>query len=200
MRMRKLRISWVRVVVLGALFLVPLTPSVTAEVYSWTTEDGTRAWTDDRDSVPPRYADQVRVLGEKDSGLQGYERLTRPDPAASDRYADRLAQRLEHLRRVNDQPTAAATARRAAPSATTLSLSTGGVNSPRIDLSTSGAPGEEPLIVEPVLTKRHGAVRTRRSTVVRQGDKTVAIIKGRRHHTNPNDDIYDEEDLDEGRF
>jgi len=41
-------------------------------------------------------------------------------------------------------------------------------------------------------------VRTRRATIVKQGDKILAIMKGRSHHVDVTSDIYDEDAL-EGR-
>ena len=38
-------------------------PAATAEVYGWRTEDGGYAFTDDREHVPARYADQAKALG-----------------------------------------------------------------------------------------------------------------------------------------
>ena len=41
-------------------------------------------------------------------------------------------------------------------------------------------------------------MRTRRATIVKQGDKILAIMKGRSHHVDVTSDIYDEDAL-EGR-
>ena len=48
--------------------------------------------------------------------------------------------------------------------------------------------------------KRTGDFRTRRVTVIRQGDKTVAVVKGSPVHQNPSTDIYDEDALEKGEF
>ena len=42
-------------------------------------------------------------------------------------------------------------------------------------------------------------VRTRRATIVKQGDKMLAIMKGRSHHFDVNSDIHDEDELLEAR-
>lgn len=177
-----------------ALGLLIAAPVAQAEMYTWRTEDGGHAYTDDPDQVPARYRGQARVVGAKK--LEDYERFTRQDPAAGKRYADRLAERLAHLREVN-APQARATAPATAPvPQRTLSLATGDDDAPRIDVPVGH--GEGPIVVEPVNAKRTGDFRTRRVTVIRQGDQTLAVIKGNPHHFNPLDDIHDEEELEAG--
>ena len=56
------------------------------------------------------------------------------------------------------------------------------------------------LVVEPVTTKPDGWIRTRRTTLVRQGDQTIAVLKGRKRETNPSTDFLDEDDLEQGRY
>jgi hypothetical protein len=53
-------------------------------------------------------------------------------------------------------------------------------------------------VIEPVLAKRSGDVVTRRVTVIRQGGRTIAVIKGNSHQYNPSTDIHDEEELENG--
>ena len=75
-----------------------------------------------------------------------------------------------------------------------ISVATGsGNNAPRVQFPADGATGE-PLVLEPVLTKSTGDTRTRRATVVKQGGRTVAVLKGPRHNRGPQD-ILDEEAL-----
>ena len=83
----------------GLLALGLAAPAAAETVYSWRTEDGGYAFTDDEKAIPERYraAAKPRQVG----GLSGYERLTLEDPAATSRYAERLAARLDHLRSVN---------------------------------------------------------------------------------------------------
>ena len=55
-----------------------------------------------------------------------------------------------------------------------------------------------PIVIEPIHSKQDGRPLTRRTTIVKQGDKILAIMKGRSHHFNASSDVYDEEAL-EGR-
>lgn len=162
-------------------------------IYSWETEDGVYAFTDDVKSVPERYRDQVQTRSS--AALEDYERFTPQVPSASDRYAEQLAARLEHLRAVNgggaaEQP--AQGERREA--ARTVTLRIGDEDSPSIDITASG--DERPIVMEEVFTHPFGKVKTRRSVVVRQGDKTLAIVKPRLRETDVARDILYEEELE----
>ena len=52
----------------------------------------------------------------------------------------------------------------------------------------------EPLVIEPRLMAAPGDFRTRRVTIVRQGDKTLAVIKSSQHNYNVSQDILNEDD------
>ncbi len=175
------------------------TQALAGPFYSYTTEDGVFAYTDDAKAVPKRYARQVREIAPK--RLSSYERFTVQDGTAADRYAERLAARLDHLRQANAQSPTHGVARGGSTGfPPMISVSTGtGANSPRVHFPTGGSAGAEPLVLEPILTKRSGDVRTRRTTLVRQGDRIVAVLMGPRHVRNPSTDIHDEDALVSGR-
>lgn len=179
------------------LGLVLAAPPAMAEIFSWRTEDGGYAYTDDRDQVPARYAAQVKVLPSRK--LADYARFTPQDDAASHHYAGRLAERLSHLRALN--ATSHSVAAPAVTSAAvlpqrTISLSTGDSRAPEIQVPVGQGSG--PIVVEPVNAKRSGDIRTRRVTVIRQGGETLAVIKGSSHIHNPATDIHDEDELEAG--
>ena len=163
-----------------------------AEVYAWRTEDGGYAFTDDPDAIPARYQDQVTTRGSR--GLDSYSRFTPQDSKATNEHAERVAERLERLRRFNAsgaesslQPAGSRGTR-----ARSISVSTGRRDAQRIDIATEGDGG--PLVVERVRTIGAGKATTNHSTLVKQDGKVVAIIKGRSRETNLSDFI-DEEDL-----
>ena len=112
-----------------ALGLVLAAPAAFAEMYSWRTEDGGYAFTDNREHVPARYADQVTVMPSRK--LADYERFTPQDDAARSEQADRLAERLSYLRSLNaPAPYIAAPAVTSAATQRTMSLSTGDPRAP----------------------------------------------------------------------
>lgn len=163
-----------------------------ADVFAWRTEDGVFAYTDDAKRIPKRYADEaVRV---RDTQLREYPRLTREDTATTQALAERLQKRLDHLRRLNAPTPAPAEA--VTPGPTRISVATG--NGSAIDLVADDA-SAEPIVVEPILSHSSNESRTRRATLVTQGDRTLAVVKSRSHHYNVNEDIYDEDALDARR-
>jgi hypothetical protein len=194
----------------GASALVSslLAAPIAADVIAYRTEDGVFAYTDDRDKVPARYAaDAVTV---RDTALQTYPRLTLEDTPAARAVTASLEKRLDYLRQLNAASAAerevanAANAANAAAKSTVISIPTGtlgkdgkGVAPPSIEVTANAS--DAPIVVEPILTKEDGRARTRRATIVKQGDKVVAIMMGRSHHVDVNSDIYDEDELLEQR-
>lgn len=191
----------------GASALVSslLAAPIAADVIAYRTEDGVFAYTDDRDKVPARYAaDAVTV---RDSALQTYPRLTLEDTPAARAVTASLEKRLDYLRQLNAASAAereVANAANAAAKSTVISIPTGtlgkdgkGVAPPSIEVTANAS--DAPIVVEPILTKEDGRARTRRATIVKQGDKVVAIMMGRSHHVDVNSDIYDEDELLEQR-
>ena len=114
----------------------------------------------------------------------------------------RLEKRLDYLRQLNAASAAEReVAANAAAQSTVISIPTGtagaSVTSPSIEVAADAS--DAPIVVEPILTKEDDRARTRRTTIVKQGDKILAIMKGRSHHFDVNSDIYDEDALLEQR-
>ena len=111
----------------------------------------------------------------------------------------RLEKRLDYLRQLNAASAAEReVAANAAAQRTVISIPTGTLGKrtaspPSIEVAAGAS--DEPIVVEPILTKEGDRVRTRRATIVKQGDKILAIMKGRSHHFDVNSDIYDEDAL-----
>ena len=170
-------------------------PAAAQTIYGWRTEDGAYAYTDDPKAIPARYKGQAKPQAA--APLQDYARFTQEDSAAAERYAKRLATRLEHLRALNaptaTQATVASTGSLTA-GATTVSLQLGGENAPKLGLAVRADAG--PVVVEKVLTRPRGKSHVRHSIVVRQGGRTLAVVKSRSRQTNLSTDIYDERDLE----
>jgi hypothetical protein len=188
-------LSWKSGAVAGACLVLGFAHAAAADVYTWRTEDGGYAYTDDRDQIPARYRAQAKRVGS--TSLRDYERYTPQDPEATSRYAERLERRLAVLREVNATP---APARDEAPatSSGSLLISTGDGNAPALSLPMQ-ANGGEPMVIEEVTSKRTGDARTRRSTVVRQGGRVVTVILGEPHIHDPNG-FVDEEALEAGEL
>jgi hypothetical protein len=159
---------------IAAAVLVFGVPAMAGEIYSWRTEDGAYAFTDDAKAVPPRYRDQAKV-GES-GGLTGYSRLTAAEPGAGSDYAQRLASRLEHLRALN-QGLEAARAPQATPAGQTLEVRSGDLN---VGVPMDGG-STGPLVIDSVRFRHKGELATRHNVVVSKGGETLAVIKGKRN-------------------
>ena len=73
-----------RTAAIATVTLIFALPALAGEIYSWRTEDGGYAFTDDEKAIPPRYRDQIEI--QRIEGLGDYPRLTTPDAGASDAY------------------------------------------------------------------------------------------------------------------
>lgn len=186
--------------ILAAGFALSLAgPVSAADLYRWKTDDGTIAYTDNVKHIPPRY----RKVAEKISTgtLQGYARYT-PDRSAAKgtevAVADPFDQRRATNAAVNSPPAAP-------PTQPTQTVSQS--NNPLVRLGPQGEPALEvspsgessgPLIVEQKRYRMPGGFVTRTDTVVRQGDKIIAVVKPSPHGLDSinTSDIQDERDLE----
>lgn len=191
-----MRTRFFGLVLVVALNAALAAPSAADPVYSWRTEDGGYSFTDDPKSIPARYRDQAKM---RETGrLHDYKRYTPSDGDATERYSEQLTQRLEHLRAVNQEP-------RAAGHQGASHDAQGGVSEPTISMQSANdfepsvefdqSLGGEPIIVDTLFTRPAGKIVTRQSTVVRQGDKVISIVRPRLREINVATDIHDESEL-----
>jgi hypothetical protein len=176
-----------------------LAAPIAADIIAYRTEDGVFAYTDDHDKVPARYAaDAVTV---RDSALQTYPRLTLEDTPAARAVTSRLEKRLDYLRQLNAASAAEReVAANSAAQSTVISIPTGrsGANGTQPSIEIAASASDAPIVIEPIHSKQDGRATTRRTTIVKQGDKILAVMKGQSHHFNASTDVYEEEAL-EGR-
>jgi len=158
----------------ASLLLLLAVPALAGEIYTWRTEDGTTAFTDDAKAIPARYRAQVKTR--EAEGIEQYNRYTGPKPGAQSDYAERLAARLEHLRALNDHLYAPAAPTRpvAQPS---VALNTQDLT---IDTPTDGA-AAEPTLIQKFRTQYPGEEGTRHDTAISRGGKVLTVVKGERH-------------------
>ena len=188
MRSRFLRLAGAAALVAGLA-----APAAADPVYSWRTEDGGYAFTDDPKGVPARYRDQAQV---RETGrLHDYKRYTPADGAASERYAEQLTSRLEHLRAVNDERVASSDERavRGSGPQTAISMQSEDDFAPSVEVNQGT--GGEPILVDTLFTRPEGRAVTRQTTVVRQGDKILSVVRPRLREWNITTDIHDESEL-----
>lgn len=158
--------------IIATLTLIFAAPALAGEIYSWRTEDGGYAFTDDEKAIPPRYRDRVETR--KIEGLGDYHRLTAPEAGSNDAYSRRLADRLDHLRSLNRNLDAAYAPRPVETGVESLAVQTGRFN---LGVPLEGE-GDGPLVIEKVRFRHQGEMATRHNLVVRKGDEVLAVIKG----------------------
>ena len=192
-------------ILLGAiLFIAMAGPAFAGNVYSWVTEDGTYAFTDDAKRIPATYRSEAksRPMGD----LKRYGRYTVDRTGKG--YTDRLDQRRADLReRASAEPSNVTAAPTSMPG-TTSGLkyavpfigggSPGGHRGAQMQLGLGG-PGMgdngEPMSVESLRMQPSQGQATRHVTVVKQGDRVVAVIKGEIRDRSP--EGIKESDLDQ---
>jgi len=170
-------------------------PSAAESYYSYRTDEGAYAFTDDAKAIPEAYRGQAQRKAL--SSLRGYERLTPSDSRATSDYAKRLDERLATLREMNQQAKAEQAAQSPRASAPTIALQTGGSDGPLLQITPAdGDASDTPIIVETLSAHAGDGIVTRDNTVVRQGDKTLAIVRSRAREWNLSEDIHIESDLE----
>ena len=170
-------------------------PAFAGSLYAWRSEDGVYSYTDDQNAVPERYRDAAKLSESK--SLEDYDRFTVQVGSSGPGHEERLRERLHALREASEQRVAPAPTQEPAArqGGATVSLGSAGPGQPRVELSAADPNTHEPIVIEPLITRRPGDSHTRRSTVIRQGDRTLVIVKGDRHQRSPTSDVIDERDL-----
>lgn len=187
-------------IVLGVCLLIGLAgPAFAGNVYSWVTEDGTHAFTDDPKRIPEKHKAEVktRALGE----LKRYDRYT-VDRKDKD-YEERLRARQSELRERDSAQTIVIGGNGAPANGAgivynmpfNVGRSGGGQRGPGMQLPLAGAAGsDEPLTVESVRVESTEGASTRHWTIVKQGDRIISVFKGERRDRDTSQ--YSESDFD----
>ena len=183
----KAGIAPVLVAVIG-MGLVFATPAVAGEIFSWKAENGEVAFTDNPKKIPARYRRQVQTRTSE--RVEDYARFSSGQPEATHRYAEQLAARVEYLRRFNSDRYAANVAPDALNGVANIKVR-------GIDLRLPAADIDAPIIVENLRVMSDGQIVTRHDMVVRQGGRTLAIMRGRQEgESGGASNILDEEELE----
>ena len=158
-------------------------------IYSWETEEGTLAFTDDPKQIPARYRAVATSRGREDLGR--YERASVSATASAVPHADRLDRRLAYLRSLNGAVAMAAPgipgeASSEAAFLVRTSGSSRGVSTQVGFAVSEGPPGasSEPIVTDNVRVMPADSDATRHITVVRQGDKILSVVKPQQNQTS----------------
>ncbi len=173
---------------LGAFLVVGLAgPAFAGNVYSWVTEDGTYAFTDDSKRIPAKHRAEARKrpMGK----LTRYERFTEVSSGTKEPYAERIRERRSALREM------AATAPLGAVVGGLQSQGPGVVYSVPVSGGGSGRGGgrgasiQVPVgdqasagpgltTIESIRVKPRRNMATRHWTVIKTDGRIVTVIKG----------------------
>ena len=188
--------------VVGTILVVGLAgPAFAGNVYSWVTEDGTYAFTDDSKRIPAKHRSEAkrRSMGK----LTRYERYTEINADVEKPYAERIRERRDALRDVaavapqgaivggmaSSDPGMGYTlpvggGSRGARSTASVWVPLEKTAMQRIDEDEAG-----PTVIESKRMRTPGRLTTRHWTFITKGDKVVTVIKGENRDRKPNEAI-----------
>jgi len=170
--------NWVARVGATALAFALGASASAGTLYSWKTEDGTFAYTNEKKRIPAKYKGEAQKSQMK--SMKSYSRFT-PGPKIDDTaYGDRIVQRLEVLHAASSEAAASA----AGPfvgSQAYVKLELGDESGNAIEIPIDMADGDAgPIVVEHVRVRPEaGHLTSRHFRVVKQGDRILAVIKDR---------------------
>ncbi len=180
----------------GLVFVLGASASA-GTLYSWKTEDGTFAYTNERKQIPAKYKGEAKKSNLK--SMESYDRFT-PGPKSDGKaHQERVMERLEVLRTsVGDsEQMGAAGAGERVVNVNVGSGGRNGGNQAEVQIPVGlGMDDMEPIVVEHIRMKPvAGSNATRHARVVKQGDRVLAVIKSRQLD-NPLTPKLDEWDFD----
>ena len=170
----------------GAVLLAGLAgPALAGNVYSWVTEEGTHAFTDDSKRIPAKHRADARrrTLGK----LTRYERYTEVASESRKPYADRIRERRMELREMAAAalPGAVVGAMPSPVPGMVYSIPAQGGNgrghsgiSIQVPVGSTASADSRPTTIESIRVKPGQSLATRHWTVVKKGDRLVTVIKG----------------------
>ena len=188
MRKQKMATRMGRILV-GTCLLIGLAgPAFAGNVYSWVTEDGTYAFTDDPKRIPAKHKAEAKARPMGDLKRYGRYTVDRTDK----NYTERLRQRQADLRdREATAPQIVVSGQGAGSGAGltynmpfNVGRSGGGQRGAGLQLPLAGAAGgagaatDEPITVESVRVKPVDGEASRHMTIVKQGDRVISVFKG----------------------
>jgi hypothetical protein len=172
-------------VTVGLAVAAVAAPTLAGTVYSWTTEDGTSAYTDDPKRIPAKYKKQVdkRQLGK----LKNYPRFTESQVKHEKEYEDRVDERLGALR--EGPPSVSA----GPPGAEGVRYGVGISRSDNDQLSFPvGGGSDEPIVTSEHRIRRRNSIATQDVYVTKQGDKVLSVRLGAANQRKINERLDDE--------
>ncbi len=169
---------------LGAILVAGLAgPAFAGNVYSWVTDDGTYAFTDDSKRIPAKHRAEARKrpMGK----LTRYERFTPVSSASNAAHAEQIRKRRTELREMAAKAPMGAivgaahskAARRAHAHPVTVGSGRRGALI-QVPVGKLASADDERTTIESIRVKPRRSLATRHWIVVKKGDRPVTMIKG----------------------
>jgi len=172
---------------LGAFLVVGLAgPAFAGNVYSWVTEDGTYAFTDDSKRIPAKHRAEARKrpMGK----LTRYERFTEVNSDTKSPYAERIRERRTELRKMASTAPVGAVVGGMQSQGPGVVYSVpvsgggngrGGGRGASIQVPVGGQASADPGLttIESIRVKPRRSLASRHWTVVRTDGRIVTVIK-----------------------
>ncbi len=156
-------------VTVGLVIAAIAAPALAGTVYSWTTDDGTSAFTDDPKRIPAKYKNKVerRQLGK----LKNYKQYTESQVKHEASYEARVSDRLDALRA--PEPPAVSAGPPGEPGVR-YGLGIGATDNDQVSFPVDGDSGE-PFVTTQSRVKLKSSIATQNIAVTKQGDEVVSI-------------------------
>lgn len=146
-------------------------------VYRWKTDDGVYAFTDDPKRIPAKYRAEAKASPMR--SLRGYKNYTPAQRSGTRAHLKEMQESAREMARLNARlsggaPPAPSGAYGVPPEEAVIRVGTAGQSQVEIQ---SADLSDEPFIIEQKRFYVPGLNSTRRDTIVRQGDKIIAVTK-----------------------
>jgi hypothetical protein len=180
-----------RTLIAAAVLFAVAAPAGATVAYRWKTDDGTYAFTDDARRIPEKYRDQARASTMRP--LRAYKNFTPAQRSGTQAYRKQLEQSARDLRKLNARlygeggtPT---TTVYGPPSNDGAALWVGQAGQSTVALQEGlDTASDEPIVIEQKRFYLPGLMNsTRTNTIVRQGDRILAVTKPFAHQSDISD-------------
>ncbi len=178
-----------RTLIAAAVLVAVSAPADAKVVYRWKTDDGVQAFTDDAKRIPEKYRSQAKASQLR--SLHGYKRYTPAQVSGTKAHAKRMEDSAAEMARLNarlsgrsviSSSRAAAGAR--SPGDAELLVGPNGATGLRIEAGSVDGYSGEPLVIEEKRAYVRGLNSTRTRTIVRQGDRILAVTEPLPHEND----------------
>lgn len=177
-----------RTLIAVAVLVAVAAPAGAKVVYRWKTDDGVHAFTDDPKRIPEKYRSQAKASQMR--SLHGYKRYTPAQVSGTKAHAKRMEESAAEMARLNARLSGRSAlppgvVRGALPSdAAELLIAPNGATGLRINAGGIDGYSGEPLVIEEKRAYVRGLNSTRTRTIVRQGDRILAVTEPLPHEND----------------